>query len=288
MSKPINNYLLTLRCHPNDTQLFEDYITLIKTWINEDDRIIKYSWSIERDETIHRHLHLYLVCTSFKDSSKLYDRLKTKEFKSIQIKLNKSKTIFNTAFKIDKITETPKKALGYTQKWNGLRRDHKGFTDDEIIDAIEYYYTTTRLDKSEEVKDDWIYVTTKNFFALVEDFVRKDDELSFKDSDLIKLKMVKAGHTFIGMSSKQEEKAFRELRIRREACTQSDEFVTSNEAHGLERKYGDLQEEEIVDLLRYIISLKDKDMTMNIPGNVFAIYKKYEYLYDFKDSKLNN
>ena len=194
MSKPINKYLLTLNCHPNDTQLFEDYLTLIRTWLDEDDRIIKYSWSIEMDDTIHRHLHLYMECTSFKDSSKVYDRLKTKEFKSIQIKLNKSKTIFKTAFKIDKIVDTPKKALGYTQKWNSSRRGHKGFTDDEILEAIEYYYTMTRLDKSEDVKDDWIHVTIKNFHAIVEDFVRKDDEIkSFKDSEKI-IGMYVTGH----------------------------------------------------------------------------------------------
>ena len=55
---------------------------------------------------------------------------------------------YREQLRIDKVKEMPQKALGYTQKWSCQRRDHLGFTDQEIVDAVEFYYTTSRLEKS--------------------------------------------------------------------------------------------------------------------------------------------
>jgi len=270
----MSQYLITLRCHQNDTQLFEDYMILIKGWLKNE--IKRYSWSIEFDETINRHLHL-LVEGDYRDSDKVRRRLSTKEFKSIQIKLKQSKTIISNALDVKKIKEMPQKALGYTQKWSCRRRDHLGFTDQEIVDAVEFYYTTARLEKAQDITDDWKHVTNKNFHAVVEDFVKKDKEIeSFKDSDLIKLKMVKAKHTF-QLNNKDQERYFKELRIAHNNASCTDEFSCSQEAYGHDKTYDRYMEDDIKDLLSYIKSLKDKNIELNIPQSIFNINTKYDY-----------
>lgn len=269
----MSEFLITLRCHPNDTQLFEDYMILIKNWLNE---VEKYSYSIEWDDTINRHLHL-MIKADYRDADKVRRRLTTKEFKSIQINLNKSKTILKSALRIDKVKELPQKALGYTQKWHCLRRGHSGYTDQEIVDAVEFYYTTARLEKQQDVSQDWIHVTNKNFHAIVEDFVKKDEDIkSFKDSDLIKLKMVKSKHTF-QLNNKDQERYFKELRIAHQDCSQHDEASCSQEAYGCDKTFDAYMVDDIKDLFKYILSTVDNGK--DIPNNIYTMYKKYEYLH---------
>lgn len=270
----MSEFLITLRCHPNDTQLFEDYMILIKNWLNE---VKKYSYSIEWDDSINRHLHL-IVQAEYRDADKLRRRLTTKEFKSIQINLNKSKTIIKTALRIDKVKELPQKALGYTQKWHCRRRGHCGYTDQDIVDAVEFYYTTARLEKQQDVTQDWKHVTNKNFHAIVEDFVEKDETIkSLKDSDLIKLKMVKSKHTF-QLNSRDQERYFKELRIAHGDASENDEASCSLEAYGIDKQFDSYMVEDIKDLLKYIKSLKDNNIELNIPNNIFTIHKKYSDL----------
>jgi len=269
----MSQYLITLRCHQNDTQLFEDYMVLIKGWLKNE--IKRYSWSIEFDETINRHIHL-LIQGDYRDSDKVRRRLTTKEFKSIQINLNKSKTILANALRIDKVKEMPQKALGYTQKWSCQRRDHLGFTDQEIVDAVEFYYTTSRLEKSQVISNDWKHVNSKNFHAIVTDYAKKND-LNLKDSDIICLHMQSNYHTFIGMSIKDMERGFKELRLTHKCSSQADEYSASQQAHAQEKSYDMYMEDDIKDLLSYIKSLKDTNIKLNIPMNVFNIHKKYDY-----------
>lgn len=268
----MGDYILTLRCHPNDTQLFEDYFILIKNWLQTE--IKKYSYSIEMDGTLNRHLHLY-IHHDFRDADKVKRRITTKEFKSIQIILKQSKTILATALKVDKVTKTPKKALGYTQKWNCERREYKGYTDQEILDAVEFYYTSERIEKSEVINNDWTHVTNKNFHATVEDYAKKN-KLPLKDSDLIKIRMVKDKHTF-QLPSKDQERYFKEIRIANCVHSQADEYSCSQEAYAIDKNYDGYMEEEIRDLLKYIKTLKDNNIELNIPPRVFAINQKYDY-----------
>lgn len=270
----MSEFLITLRCHPNDTQLFEDYIILIKNWLNE---VKKYSYSIEWDDSINRHLHL-IVQADYRDADKLRRRLTTKEFKTIQININQSKTIIKTALRIDKVKELPQKALGYTQKWHCRRRGHCGYTDQEIVDAVEFYYTTARLEKQQDVTQDWKHVTNKNFHAIVEDFVKKDEDIEdFSKSDLIKLKMVKSKHTF-QLNARDQERFFKELRIAHDNYSQSDTASCSQEAYGMDKAFDQYMLEDIKDLLKYIKLLKAKDMSIDIPQNIFYIDQRYDPL----------
>ena len=88
--------------------------------------------------------------------------------------------------------------------------------------------------------------------------------------------MVKQKNTF-QLSSKDQERYFKELRIAHGDSSEYDEHSCSQEAYGHEKNYDRYMEDDIKDLLKYIISLKDDNIELNIPSNVFNIHKKYDY-----------
>lgn len=266
------DFAITIRFQVTDTQLFEDYLIFFKTWMEEEPS--RYSYSIEWDDTINRHIHA-VVTANYVDGDKLKRRITTKEFLPIIKKLKASNTILANAIKCSVVTKTPKKALGYTQKWHCNRRGHKGYTDQEIVDSVEYYYTTTRLEKTQEIKDDWILLNTKNFHAHVEDFIQKNPELKYEDSDIIKLRMVKHGYSFMSITSKQLEVGFREIRIKNDSSHVNDEAITKQEAYGLEKSFDDYLLEDIKDLFKFVESNKSK---LEIPSSIHYMYQKYHDL----------
>ena len=266
-------FLITLRLHQNDTQLFEDWFILIRNWLQEE--VHTYSYSIEWDESVNRHIHIF-IDGDYRDADKVKRRLTTKEFKVIIGALPNSKSLLQHALDIKKIKELPKKALGYTQKWHCKRREHKGFTDQEIIDAVEYYYTMTKLSKQQEPNKDWIHVTNKNMHALVEDYSSKN-ELSLQDSGHIKLKMVMDAHTF-QLNPKDQARYFKELRIRDKGLnsTQNDQHSCLSEAYGQEKTYDEYMEADIMDLIKHIQS-SNNGCT---PPSLQNIYFRYQHLFD--------
>eukprot|EP01049_Picozoa_sp_SAG25_P023953 SAG25_NODE_10522_length_330_cov_1.341991_1_plen_75_part_01 len=72
-------FFLTLRCSPLDTQLFEDIIILL---LQETTTFISHTYSIEKDKTPDRHLHL-LAETNHRDVSHFKQILKKKEIRTI-------------------------------------------------------------------------------------------------------------------------------------------------------------------------------------------------------------
>lgn len=264
---------ITLNLHPNDCRLFEDWWTLIHHWLKTE--VEKYSWAIEGDDTVGRHLHA-VIETGMRDADKIFRRLTTLEFKSILINLKKSKSILAIALLCENVNKTPQKALGYTQKWHCKRRGHQGFTDQEILDAVEYYYAVTRLEKAQDVSKDWIHVTSKNFHCIVEDYVAKNPSLDIKESGLVKLHMVKAGHSFMSIPLYQLEIGFKELRIKHKAILPEDEHTSSNEAYGMKKDYDSYMEDDIKALISYIQVTNQTGCT---PDPLSNIYHKYQHLF---------
>ena len=72
----------------------------------------------------------------------------------------------------------------------------------------------SKLEKIQDVSSDWIHVTNKNFHSIVEDYCKKNPSLDIKESGLVKLQMVKAGHSFMSINLNQLEIGFKELRIK--------------------------------------------------------------------------
>jgi hypothetical protein len=80
-SPNLNYFFLTIRFHPNDVKIFEDYISQLLSLIEED----TYIWCIENDNTPDRHFHAVISNVikdkHYKDRDKLKQlllpRLKT-------------------------------------------------------------------------------------------------------------------------------------------------------------------------------------------------------------------
>jgi hypothetical protein len=265
---------ITLNLHPNDCQLFEDWTLLILHWLETPD-VYKYSYAIEKDGTVDRHLHC-IVEVDMRDAEKVFSRLSTQEFTCIKKNLKKSKSILAVALHCANVNKEKQKILGYVNKWHTPRRGHKGFTDDEIISAVEYYYTVERLKKAQDVSDDWIHVTTKNFHAIVEDYVKKNQPLDIKESGLVKLNMVKNRHSFMSINLNQLEIGFKELRIAATASTPDDEHTCANEAFGMKKDYDTYMEDDIKDLIKYIQANSPTGCT---PDSLNPIYHKYQHLF---------
>lgn len=240
---------IVVKANVCDPEYFEQYFVLLKPFLENYE---KYSYSIEWDKTLDRHLHLILE-TPDRDWSSLFQKLKTKTFKPI-IQNMPSSTILKNFIHGEKVKETQEdiyKTLGYVNKWHCVRRKHKGWTDADILDAVEFYITHSHHEKK-QIKDDTKIISGKNIYAMVKQFV--SDTGTEIDDPLIKGKMVKAGHGFVNVSPNNISRAFKELRVMYGRDSQGDWHDINLEIHGIETKYDQYQQETIKELCYFIQS----------------------------------
>ena len=269
---PSNNnaYSITIRAHQNDVSIFEQYFAVLKVWLESYE---EYSYSIEWDDTVNRHLHLYLISQD-RDSNSLMNKLKKKGFKKILNNLNKTQTVLSNFIKIQKITNTPEdliRVLGYVNKWHCRRRYAKNIEPQKIIDAVEYYSIQTHHEKL-QIKDDVKIVTTKNIYAMIKQFTQ-DTQIPLTDP-LIKLKMTQAKYGFINVSPKNISRAFKELKIMENSATEQDKEDINLELYGMEKDYDHYLHENIKEMCHFIQMCHSIDPD-EIPANVSNLMKNY-------------
>lgn len=255
---------ITIKANVCDPEYFEQYFTLLKPFLENFDM---YSYSIEWDDTIDRHLHLILE-TPDRDWSSLFNKLKTKHFKPI-IKNMPNSTILKNFIHGEKVKQTTEdifKTLGYVNKWHCNRRSHKGWTDTDILDAVEFYATSKHHEKS-QIKSDVKIVTSKNIYAMTKQFCKDTDTKI--DDPLIKGKMTKVGHGFINVSPSNISRAFKELRVMNDCDSQGDWHDINLELHGIETKYDQYQQETIKELCYFIQS--QNICPDEVPSNIRTI-----------------
>lgn len=243
------HYRIDLHAQSLDINFFEDYFVIFKDWISQ---FSKYSYSVEDDETINRHLHAYIVCDHAK-ADHVRKALTRNQFAPlIKTMTNCTQTTLKNFFHIETVNKTPLKALGYTQKF-ACKRRASTFTDDEILQAVEYYYTTEKYDKQQIVdKTDWRKVTSRNFHSIIEEYVNKNN-LDYKNPFLVE-KMVRERFTFIDMPVKTIGRAFRELRIAHSQESQADLQDCQGEYNGLEVDTDQVYRDDLADLSKFISS----------------------------------
>lgn len=264
-------YCLTFNPQVCESHLLEEYLILLKPFI---ERFSKFSWSIEKDNTINKHLHLIVYNEDPDPKSNFYKKFKTFKFKPFFDKLKNLQTdpnIFLNCKKVKETQEDLQKVLGYVNKDHATRRDKKGFTDGEILSAVEYYYTTEHLDK-QTVKDGWTLITSKNIHPLIEQYCQ-DNNLSV-DHPYLKIKMTRDKYSFINVSPKVISRAFKELRIVHNCSDQNDDEFINLEQDGIEHNY-DYEShtncEALVEFIRNCHSIDPEE----VPQNITFLLKKY-------------
>jgi hypothetical protein len=206
-------YLFTFRPQVSDQHLFEDFLSIFLPIL---DTLSKYSYSIEEDGTLNKHIHV-LVEHKAKDNNAWKQLFKRKIFKDFKESLT-SKMTNEHGFDDRMVKEDPEdllKVLGYVNKETDcIRRKYKGFTNEEVLSGIKFYYASEHIDKS-KVKNDWTVLTTKNAHVIIEKFV-EDNEMDWNEfmiEQTIKIKMIESKFSFINFTKEKQSQLFNELII---------------------------------------------------------------------------
>lgn len=255
-------YFITARCHVSETQLFEDYLSLLLPFVIKHQ---EYHYSIEKDESCDRHIHVVLEDTA-KDMDAFKRKLNTKEFKNfwdyIKDKLiHKDQLTYTAIIKPDDL----KKTIGYIFKDVNSRQGSSKFKDQEYIqECVDLYWTMKRLEARKTEVDDIKLVTTKNFYAITQDFCNKTTT-RYDDPDIL-YKMKKSGYGFINLSRRQKEEGFRELRIYKNQEYAQDKLNVKGEMY----ENTDHEKEELMEQLLTLLFATD-----TLDDNLKQLRSKY-------------
>lgn len=207
-------FLLTFRCHTSDPHTFELVLPILLNTVQQYSN--KYSWTIEKDNTLERHLHMLLIpIDSFKDGATLKQRLlNRKELKDFKDYLKfKSQTNLINALDIKKVNDNDfLKTLGYVHKEELIiRTESKNILSDEILKGINLYLSSQKIEEIAKIKkNDWKYLTIKNSHSIIEDFMEKNPDTCFEEilSELLKNKI-----STVQMNAKQIKKVYMEIKF---------------------------------------------------------------------------
>lgn len=207
-------FLFTFRPQVSEQQLFEDFLAIFLPILKE---FPKYSYSVEEDNTLQKHIHALIFHPTAKDNSKFLQLFNKKIFidfkKSLFTKQTNDAGFDNRLVKdypADRI-----KVLGYVNKETQcLRREYSGFTNEEVLAGVKYYYASEHIDKS-KVENDWTILTSKNAHVIIEKYVAENniDWNDFQVEQFIKIKMIQSKYSFINFNKKTQQQLFNELKI---------------------------------------------------------------------------
>ena len=204
-------YLFTFRPQITEQELFENFITI---FIPELKKLTKYSYSIEEDTTLQKHIHV-VAESKAKDLSAFKQIFNKKIFKDFKSTL-KLKQTNEKGFDDQKIRDEDfLKVLGYVNKETQCLRREYNFTNEEILKAVDYYYTSKHIDKSQKSNRDWTILSTKNAHVIIEKYIEDNeiDILDYQECEITKIKMIEDRYSFNNISDKQLNKIFSEICI---------------------------------------------------------------------------
>lgn len=204
-------YLFTFRPQITEQELFENFLTI---FIPEIKKLPKYSYSVEDDNTLQKHIHV-VAESKAKDLSafkQIFNKKIFKDFKSI-LKLKQTN---ENGFDDQKIRDEDfLKVLGYVNKETQCLRREYNFTNEEILKAVDYYYTTKHIDKTKKIGKEWKVITSKNAHVLIEQYIQQNniDILDYMECETTKLAMTEDLYSFAFISDKQLSKIFNEIYV---------------------------------------------------------------------------
>lgn len=196
-------FLFTFRPQISEQELFENFLTIFLPIIQA---YPKYSYSVEEDGTLQKHIHclLYEPNEKKKDYSKFSQIFNQKRFTDFKKSLFTKQTN-ESGFDNRMVKETDQdllKVIGYVNKeTNCLRRAYAGFTNEEILNGVDYYYTCKHIDKSVK-KSDLTIITPKNIHIIIKTFC-EENKIEPTDPTL-KYRMNAQGYCFSQCPKVQE------------------------------------------------------------------------------------
>ena len=207
---------ITFRSHPLDKNLDDYYLTLLQPLLKKTE---KYLLGIDKKNTLEQHFHLILSGPDSMDITNLRQKFNSAHFKQFykKIKDEQLSTSIDSKFQqgalnikmVEKSKEDFQKTLGYCAKEH--IHTSKGFSEDDVTQAIKYHFITERLDNSDPLENNWKILTTRNAHAYLEKF-SKDHNIKYTDSTF-PVHLAKAKISMINISKKQQEQLFAELII---------------------------------------------------------------------------
>lgn len=260
-------FLITFRPHIAESSILDDFLTIFlqSTLITSS----RHSWCVDNEGTMEQHVHM-IIQGKYKDK---YAFERSKAFREatgkIQDYCKGKQTTWKHAFDCKLVGDTQEdyfKTLGYVNKelYDRPRNGKKDISDKEILDAVEYYYTSEHLDKSKFKKSDWKYVNTKNAHALIENFVEKNDDIkSFSDWKL-QFEMIKAKHSFCQLTERNKETIFDELCIAHGQPCNAQGHMGIN--FGLQGEITEEVKDHYILYLQQVVKGFDPDYFINHPG----------------------
>ena len=263
-------YRITFNPHVSESDLLEKYLILLEPFL---ERFTKYSWSVEKDNTINKHIELIVYNEDLDPKCNFSKKFKTFTFKKFFDSLKNKQTDPKVFMKCTKVSDTPEDlqfCLGYVNKEHTTRRNQKGFSENEISTAVEYYFLSKHLDKS-YLKEGWILITTKNIHSIIEQYC-EDNQLNV-DDPLLKLKMTRDKYSFVNVSPNNVSRAFRELKIAHNLSDNYDDKVINTETMGSGAEYENHVENDLMDIIEFLKTSQSLDVE-EIPQNIANIIKK--------------
>lgn len=207
--------LLTIRAQQNEIDLFEDTLNLILPILQT---YPSYIYTVEDDNTPNRHIHIFLQNPSKAkevDSSKVFQKfqkIKKNLMKYIKLQQTQEQPFWDSRL----VQNTPEdffKVLGYIQKdTNCTRRRVKNICSEVLIQGMNFYATTTKIDKS-CTKNDWTAIKPQNAHSLITHFSEKHN-IDVTETELIPA-MVADKHTFVQITSPQLKLTLTELKYQK-------------------------------------------------------------------------
>lgn len=259
------NYLVTIRAHPTEYQIFEDFFSLFLVWLNK--KTNHYYYSIEEDNTPARHAHCF-INDNAKDMDKFHKKIKNNfrdYFKKIEDCHTKLDSKFLTGFiNVEYVTDD-NIAIGYVFKGNNSRIHVGQLQSHEIQECVNAYWISKKTDSRKMSKDTPIrLLNTKNAHGYIQNYCTTNN-CSVKSRDL-KYRMEKDFHSFDNISPQNVNRIFRTMRIMLDQEEEDDKYnscceVTVTKDTDYEIR---LREEHIEELLKIIYSsinyLDDKEI----------------------------
>lgn len=202
-------FLYTFRPQITDQDLFETFLDIFLPFLKE---FPKYSYSIEEDNTLNKHIHIMYECKADCNNKALPQKLNRNLFKSFKDCLKNKLTNVENGMDDRKVKDTTEdflKVLGYVNKeTNCVRRKSIGFTNEQILEAVSYHYATAAIEKSKP-KSDIKVMTSKNIHIHIKDYCQSNN--LDPGNPIVKLKMTKDCYAFSQVSKVPE--TFKEIEI---------------------------------------------------------------------------